>query len=57
MVYEGIGKIVLYIIGTVFFGAIFTAIEDDWGEDGSMFFGAWIAGILVFLWLMIQQTQ
>ena len=54
MVYEIIGKMVLYIIGTLFFGAIPTAISGDWGDDGSIFFGAWLAGSFVFLWLIIQ---
>ena len=53
MVYEVIGKVVLCIIGTVFFGGIFTAIEDDWEESGSIFFGAWIASIVVFTKLII----
>lgn len=57
MVYEIIGKMVIYIIVTVLFGAIFAAIEGDWGDNGAIFFGAWIASVLVFLWLMIQQTQ
>ena len=56
MVYEVIGKVVLYIIGTLLFGAIFTAIDGDWGDDGSIFFGAWFVGIAVFLVLMLPPT-
>lgn len=57
MVYEIIGKMVLYVIGTLFFGAIPNAIDDSWGDDGALFFGAWLAGSFVFLLLIIQQTQ
>ena len=52
MVYEIIGKVALYIIGTLFFGAFadaFDSVKTDYG----MFFGAWIAGILVFLWMIL----
>lgn len=52
MVYEIIGKIALYIIGTLLFGAFadaFDSVKNDYG----MFVGAWIAGILVFLWMIL----
>ena len=56
MVYEVIGKVVLYIIGTLFFGAFPTAISGDWGDDGSIFFGAWLVGVAVFFVLMLPPT-
>lgn len=52
MVYEIIGKVVLYIIGTLLFGVFadsFDSIENDYG----MFVGAWIASIIVFLWMIL----
>ena len=49
MVYEIIGKVVLYIIGTLLLGAFFSAIDDDM----EIFHGAWLAGISVFLWLIL----
>lgn len=52
MVYEVICKVVLYIIGTLLFGAFanaFDSVENDFG----MFVGAWIASIIVFLWLIL----
>lgn len=52
MVYEVIGKLVLYIIGTSFFGAFCYVILDDMEDDDSIFFGAWLAGIVVFLVLI-----
>ena len=51
MVYEVIGKVALYIIGTLIFGA-FTSAIDDMEDYWGIFFGAWIAGFLVFLWLI-----
>lgn len=53
MVYEAIGKTVLYIIGTLLGGAFISAIDDD---DMGVFCGAWIVGILVFLCLIIPPT-
>jgi hypothetical protein len=52
MVYEIIGKVALYIIGTLLFGA-FTSAIDDIADNRGIFFGAWIAGILVFLWMIL----
>jgi hypothetical protein len=52
MVYEVIGKVALYIIGTLIFGA-FTSAIDDMGDNWGIFFGAWLAGIVVFLELII----
>lgn len=52
MVYEVIGKVALYIIGTLIFGAITDAI-DDTGNSWGIFFGAWIVGIVVFLELIV----
>ena len=52
MVYEVIGKVALYIIGTLLYGAFISYLndcEDDWG----IFFGAWLAGIGVFLELIV----
>ena len=49
MIYEIIGKIALYIIGTLIFGAIISGIEDnEW-----IFCGAWLAGFVVFLAMII----
>ena len=53
MVYEIIGKVALYIIGTLLFGAFSSAIDDDIEDSCGIFFGAWIAGIIVFLELII----
>lgn len=52
MVYEVIGKIALYIIGTLLFGA-FTSAIDNMGDNWGIFFGAWLAGIVVFLELIV----
>lgn len=52
MVYEVIGKVVLYIIGTLLGGAFISAIDDDM----EVFGGAWLVGILVFLCLIIPPT-
>ena len=52
MVYEVIGKVALYIIGTLIFGA-FTSAIFDMGDHWGIFFGAWIAGFLVFLWMIL----
>lgn len=52
MVYEIIGKTALYVIGTLFFGVVLDAI-DDVGDNWGIFFGAWLAGIVVFLELII----
>lgn len=52
MVYEFIGRIVVYIIGTLLFGAFFSVIDDD----GDIFCGAWLASIVVFLCLIIPPT-
>lgn len=52
MIYEIIGKIVLYIIGTSLFGAFISFLDDD-GDAWSIFFGAWLAGIIVFLELIV----
>lgn len=52
MVYEIIGKVVVYIIGTLIFGA-FTSFLDDMDNSYSIFFGAWIASIIVFTELII----
>lgn len=51
MVYEVIGKTVLYIIGTLILGAFIGAIDDD--NCYGVFWGAWIASIIVFLVLII----
>jgi hypothetical protein len=50
IVYEVIGKVVLYIIGTLLLGAFISGIDDagDW-----IFCGAWLVGILVFLWIIL----
>lgn len=48
MVYEFIGKVVLYIIGTLLLGVIFNSIDDDIEDSRGIFFGAWIAGVIVF---------
>lgn len=49
MVFEIIGKVVLYVLATLTVGLL---IDDTW--DGSKIgMGAWIAGIVVFLWLII----
>lgn len=55
MVYEVIGKVALYIIGTLLFGVVLDTIDDmgDWGTC----FWAWLAGILVFLCLIIPPPQ
>lgn len=53
MVYEVIGKVVLYIIGTLLFGALTSVLDDDMEDSRGIFFGAWIAGIMVFLELII----
>lgn len=54
MVFEIIGKVVLYIIGTLLFGAFICAVDDDIGDNGlGVFVGAWLAGILVFIWLIL----
>ena len=52
MVYEIIGKVTLYIIGTLLFGAFADAF-DSINADYGMFVGAWIAGILVFSWMIL----
>ena len=52
MVYEVIGKVAVYIIGTLLFGALTSVLDDDMG----VFCGAWIVGILVFLCLIIPPT-
>ena len=52
MVYEVIGKVALYIIGTLLLGAITDAIDDTENSWG-IFFGAWFAGVLVFLWMIL----
>ena len=52
MVYEVIGKVAIYIIGTLLLGT-FTSWLDDTGDNGSLFFGAWFAGLLVFLGLIL----
>ena len=52
MVYEVIGKVALYIIVTLIFGA-FTSAIDDMGANWGIFFGAWLAGIVVFVWLIL----
>lgn len=56
MVYEAIGKTVLYIIGTLLGGALFAVLDDDVEDSRGIFFGAWVVGILVFLWLIIPPT-
>lgn len=53
MVYEFIGKATLYIIGTLLFGALTSVLDDDMEDSCGIFFGAWIAGIIVFLELII----
>lgn len=52
MVYEVIGKVALYIIGTLLFG-VFTSAIDYLGDHRGIFFGAWLAGIVVFLELIV----
>lgn len=49
MVYEVIGKVVLYILGTIFVGLLF----DDVSQWTDPWFGAWLAGVLVFTCLII----
>ena len=56
MVYEVIGKVVLYIIGTLLFGVFFNAIDNDMEDSRGIFFGAWIAGVIVFSELMTPTT-
>lgn len=53
MVYEVIGKVALYIIGTLLFGA-FTSAIDDMADNWGIFFGAWVMGIAVFLELIVS---
>ena len=53
MVYEFIGKVALYIIGTLLFGALVSVLDDDMDDSRGIFFGAWIVGIIVFLELII----
>ena len=53
MMYEAIGKTVLYIIGTLLSGALFAVLDDDVEDSRGVFFGAWFAGIVVFLVLLI----
>ena len=49
MVFEIIGKVVLYMLVTLTVGLL---IDDTW--DGSKIgFGAWLAGIVVFVWLIL----
>ena len=52
MVFEIIGKVVLYVIGTLFFG-VCTSCLDDIDDIGGLFLGAWLAGIVVFIWLIL----
>lgn len=52
MVYEIVGKVAVYIIGTLLFGAFADAF-DSIDIDCGMFVGAWIAGILVFLCMIL----
>lgn len=49
MVYEVIGKLTLYVIGTWLFGSLIYLL-DDGEHNWSIFFGAWVAGIAVFFW-------
>jgi len=51
MVYEVIGKVVLYIIGTLLYGAFISCLN-DYEDNWSIFFGAWLASIIVFLELI-----
>ena len=53
MVYEVIGKTTIYVIGTLIFGAFISAI-DDIADNWGIFFGAWLAGIAVFLELIVS---
>lgn len=55
MVYEVIGKVAMYIVGTLLFGGFTSAIGDTW-DDWAIFFGAWLAGIIVFLELIVTNT-
>jgi hypothetical protein len=55
MVYEVIGKVALYIIGTLLFGAFTSCLDDIDNYDG-IFLGAWLASIVVFLELIIPTT-
>lgn len=48
MVFEIIGKITLYIIGTLLVGGVAEFIDIDCG----IYFGAWIASIFVFIYLI-----
>lgn len=53
MIYEIIGKVALYIIGTLLYGIFISCLNDD--EDvWSVFFGAWLASIIVFLELIVK---
>lgn len=56
MVYEVIGKVVLYIIGTLVFGAFIEGIDDMGDDNWGIFFGAWVMGIVVFLGLIVLTT-
>ena len=54
MVYEVIGKVALYIIGTLLFGVFVSIFDDDIGDNcWVVFLGAWLMGIIVFLALII----
>ena len=47
MVFEIIGKVVLYIIGTLLCGGIMECT--DYSDDPfGIFLGAWIVGVMVF---------
>lgn len=52
MVYEVIGKVAVYIIGTLLFGAFVSSLDDN-GDDWGIFFGAWFAGAIVFLGMIV----
>lgn len=48
--FEFIGKITLYILGTMFVGGI-TSIPTDC-DLGTWFFGAWATGFIVFMMII-----
>ena len=52
MVFEIIGKITLYIIGTLLVGCFVEFLDDYTDDSYGIFFGAWLASIFVFVFLI-----